>query len=139
MVLALPIVSVSIPDRLLQEVDSVLSKQGFSSRSEIVRYALREFMAERGRLRELEGEITSTITVIYERGAKNEQILNAQHGYGDVILTFLHCHVDEKHCLEVMVVKGDAGMIGKLVDALKANKRVAQVKVAVLRRPESPI
>ena len=135
------IVSISIPDRLLEEIDNSIKKRGFASRSEIVRQALRAFTAEYRSLRELEGEIVATITIIYARkhskGAERDQTFNTQHEYGNVISTFLHSHVDENNCLEVIVAKGDAGVIRKLVEALRANEQIAQVKIAVLGKPKS--
>ena len=131
------IISVSIPDKLLGQLDNSIKERGFASRSEIIRQALRVFTAEYKSLRELEGEIITTITVIYKKGANRDQMLNTQHEYGDIISTFLHSHVDEKNCLEVIVARGDAHVIRKLIDALKANEQIIQVKIAVLGRPRS--
>ncbi|MFP3985250.1 MAG: CopG family ribbon-helix-helix protein, partial [Candidatus Bathyarchaeia archaeon] len=113
-----------------------IEDRGFANRSEIVRQALRTFMAEDKNLRETEGEIISTITIIYERKAKREQIYDIQHSYGDVISTYLHAHIDDGHCLEVIVVKGQASIIKKLVDAFKTNEQIIQLKVTVLGRSE---
>ena len=130
------IVSVSIPEKLLEELDNSIKERGFASRSETIRHALRSFVAEHRSLKELEGEIVATITVIYGKAAKNNQMLSAQHEYGNIISTFLHSHVDENNCLEGMVVRGDAGTIRRLVDAMKANEQIAQVKMAVLGKPK---
>jgi len=132
----LTIVSVSIPEKLLEELDNSIKERGFASRSETIRHALRSFMAGYRSLEKLEGEIVATITVIYGKAAKNNQMLSAQHEYGNIISTFLHSHVDENNCLEVMVVRGDAGTIRRLVDAMKANEQIAQVKMAVLGKPK---
>ncbi len=121
----------------MKELDSSIKERGFASRSEIIRQALRAFIAEHRSLRELEGEIVATITVIYGKGAKDDPTFKIQHDYSNIISTFLHSHVEEENCLEVMVVKGDAGVIRRLVDALKANEQITQVKVAVLGKPRS--
>ncbi len=126
------VISVSIPDKLLEEVDSSIKDRGFANRSEIVRQALRMFITEDKSLREIEGEIVVTITIIFERKARRGRIHDVQHSYGDVISTYLHAHIDEKHCLEVLVVKGRAHLVKKLVDALKTNEQIIQMKVAML-------
>lgn len=127
------IVSVSIPDNLLERVDYSMKEDGFANRSEMVRQALRAYIAEARSLRELEGEIAATITIIYEREATKGAISDIQHSFGDIISTFLHAHIDEDYCLEVIVVKGDANIVRKLVDAFRTSEQIAQIKVAVLK------
>jgi CopG family nickel-responsive transcriptional regulator len=131
------VISVSIPDKLLEKVDRSIKEQGFANRSGMIRQALRAFMVEGGNLRELEGEIASTITIIYKKKAKREQVSDIQHNYGDIISTFLHAHLYRGYCLEVIVVRGKANTVRELVDALRTNEQIAQIKVALFRHAES--
>ena len=87
-------------------------------------------------LRELEGEIAASITIIYERDAMKGQISEIQHSFGDIISTFLHAHIEENYCLEVIVVKGEAGTIRKLVQAFRTNEQINQIKVSILKTPK---
>jgi len=86
-------------------------------------------------LRELEGEVAASISIIYDRGAQKGQISEIQHSFGDIISTFLHAHLDEGYCLEVIVVKGEAQVIRKLLDAFRANEQISQIKVSILKTP----
>ena len=126
------IVSLSIPKNLLEKVDSYIKEQGFANRSEIIRQALRAYLSENRRLSELQGKTTATITIIYQRDAKTGQITDIQHSYSNVVLTFLHTHVEEGYCIEIIVAKGDAQAIKALIDALRANKQISEVKVTIL-------
>jgi CopG family nickel-responsive transcriptional regulator len=126
------IVSLSIPKNLLEKVDSYIREQGFANRSEIIRQALRAYMSESRRLSELQGKTTATITIIYQRDAKTGQITDIQHSYSNVVLTFLHTHIEEGYCIEIIVAKGDARVIKALIDALRANKQISEVKVTIL-------
>ena len=126
------IVSISIPESLLQRIDTYIQEQGFANRSELVRQALRAYLSEGRRFGELQGKVTATITIIYRREAKRGQIADLQHSYGGAILTFLHTHVEEDRCIEIIVAREDAQIIKALVEALKANKQVSEVKVAIL-------
>jgi CopG family nickel-responsive transcriptional regulator len=127
------VISVSVPEKLLERVENSIREQGFANRSEIIRQALRAFIMESRSLRELEGEIAASITIIYERGAKKGQISEIQHSFGDIISTFLHAHIEEDYCLEVIVVKGEAGAIRKLVEAFRTNEQINQIKVSILK------
>lgn len=126
------IVSLSIPKSLLEKVDSYIKEQGFANRSEIVRQALRAYMSEGKRLNELEGKVAATITIIYQKGARTGQISDVQHSYGNMVLTFLHTHIEEGYCIEVVVAKGDVRIMKAFIAALKSNKQISEVKVTLL-------
>ncbi len=130
------VISISVPEKLLERVENSIREQGFANRSEIVRQALRTFIMESRSLRELEGEIAASITIIYRREATKGQISEIQHSFGDIISTFLHAHIDEDYCLEVIVVKGEAQNIRKLVDAFQTNEQINQIKVSLLKTPK---
>jgi CopG family nickel-responsive transcriptional regulator len=134
----MPVISVSVPEKLLDRVENSIKEQGFANRSEIVRQALRAFITETRGLRELEGEIAASITIIYERGAKKGQISEIQHSFGNIISTFLHAHIEEDYCIEVIVVKGEADNIRKLVEAFRTNEQINQIKVSILKTPKRP-
>ncbi|MQY62325.1 hypothetical protein GH146_03435 [archaeon] len=82
--------------------------------------------------------MAASITISYERDATKGQISEIQHSFGDIISTFLHAHVDEDYCLEVIVVKGEADTIRKLVDAFRTNEYISQIKVSILKTPKKP-
>jgi CopG family nickel-responsive transcriptional regulator len=80
-------------------------------------------------------EIAVSITIIYRREVTKGQISEIQHSFGDIISTFLHAHIDENYCLEVIVVKGEAKTLNKLVDAFRTNEQISQIKVSLLKAP----
>jgi CopG family nickel-responsive transcriptional regulator len=137
-VCGMTIISVSVPEKLLRRVETSIKEQGFANRSEIVRQALRTFIMESRSLREIEGEIAASITIIYQRESTKGQISEIQHSFGNIISTFLHAHIDEGHCLEVIVVKGEAESIRKLVEAFRTNEQISQIKVSILKTPTKP-
>ena len=132
------VISVSVPEKLLEHVENSIKEQGFSNRSEIIRQALRAFIRESKSLRELEGQIAASITIIYERGARKGQISEIQHSFGNIISTFLHAHIEEDYCIEVIVVKGEAEKIRKLVEAFRTNEQINQIKVSILKTSKKP-
>jgi CopG family nickel-responsive transcriptional regulator len=128
----LTIISLSVPEVLLEQVDSTIAQRGFASRSEIIRQALRLFLKEDVQIENLEGEITATITIIYREKADRKRLLDTQHVYSGLVSTFLHAHVHEGFCLEVIILKGQARTIRKFLDDLRANEQITQINVAVL-------
>jgi CopG family nickel-responsive transcriptional regulator len=131
--ITMSIVSLSIPKNLLEKVDQYAKEQGFANRSEIIRQALRTYMSESRRLDELQGKITAIITIVYQREAKRSKITDLQHKFGPAVLTFLHTHIQEGYCIEIIVARADTQVIRALVQALKANEQISQAKVTILQ------
>lgn len=125
------IVSLSIPKQLLEKVDTYIKEQGYANRSEVLRQALRTYISEAKRLDELKGTIAATLTIIYQKGARTTQKDN-QHHFSNVVLTFLHTHIEEGYCIEVIVAKGDAKLMKAFIESLRSNKQVSEVKVTIL-------
>jgi CopG family nickel-responsive transcriptional regulator len=91
------------------------------------------------KLEELKGNVIATISVYYNKEEKNEELFKLQHAFSDMITAYLHSHLTETSCLEVMVVKGSSDRLKELIDGLKANKPVKQIKFSVMTTDESEL
>ena len=78
-------------------------------------------------------EIAGTITLVYDHHKHNLQsvLTDIQHDHEDVIISTVHVHLDHHNCLEVILVRGKAGPIRKIADALIAAKGVKHGKLTV--------
>jgi CopG family nickel-responsive transcriptional regulator len=128
------IISLSLPEELLKELDDVLGEKRSATRSEVIRQAIRNYISEYNELNNVKGNVIATITVLYEKAKKNEELFQVQHEFGDMITAYLHSHLTEANCLEVLVVKGSSQRLKNLIDGLKANKPVRQIKFSVMTR-----
>ncbi len=128
------VISLSIPETLVEKIDKKIAEKGFASRSEIARQALRFYLSEDLKIDEIEGDAVATITVIYRENADRRKLLEAQHLYGSLVSTFLHAHIQEGFCLEVIILKGAAHLIEKFVDNLKQNEDIRQIKISVINK-----
>lgn len=129
-------VSLTLPEDLLSELDRVLRAQDYSSRSEAVRDALRDFLASYKWRQELKGEQLGAVVVVYEHDARGltDKLADIQHEEREVIGSVQHLHVDEKNCLETLIVRGPAKKIRELVDRIGSLKGVKQVRLATVGR-----
>ena len=130
------IISLSLPTELLEELDSALGEEKSANRSEVLRQALRSYLSEYKKLEELKGNIIATISVLYNKEEKNEELFKLQHKFSDMITAYLHSHLTETSCLEVMVIKGSSNRLKELIDGLKANKPVKQIKFSIMTTDE---
>ncbi len=127
-------ISISLPSKLLKEFDEIIAERGYASRSEAIRDAIRDYIIKHKWIHSLEGERAGSISVIYNHHASDvmEKITEIQHNYTDIIVATLHLHLDHDHCLETILVRGDAKKIRELTDRLTALKGVKQVKLSVM-------
>ena len=127
-------VSLTLPEDLLNELDLSLKAQRYASRSEAVRDALRDFLASYRWRSELKGEQLGAIIVMYEHDVRGltDELMDIQHESASFISAVQHLHVDPKNCLEILIVKGPAEEIRKLVDCLGALRGVKQAKLVVV-------
>lgn len=124
-------IGVSLPGNLLEQFDKIIDTRGYSSRSEAIRDAVRNYITEYKWLDEEGGEIVGVINVMYNHHQKgtSDAIVSLQHDYGDVITSTMHIHLSEDNCLEMIIVKGDMEGIKKLVNRITTIKGVNNVKL----------
>jgi CopG family nickel-responsive transcriptional regulator len=124
------VVSLSIPRELVADLDSLAREAGFASRSETIRYAIRNFLAQSAMESKLADMVIATLTLIYDKLAEKQSLSKLEHSYESLIKTLLHIHLDERNCLEVMVVEGPGEEIVELLKKLRSLKGMKQVKLS---------
>lgn len=121
--------SVSIPQDLLESFDRFLEKLKYK-RSRAVQEAIRMFMDEHA-WRHRENElIYGAINILYNHETRGleEALTDVQHSYMDVIKSALHMHIDEKNCMLIIAVKGEASRIKKMIDDIAGRKGIKRLK-----------
>ncbi|MDI6701455.1 CopG family ribbon-helix-helix protein [Methanothermobacter wolfeii] len=109
------VVSVSIGEKLLEEIDRIRDDMGFSGRSDVIRTAARMFIDEKKNLDELSGDINAVIFLIHHKRVE-DRVNNIKHDYEDIINTQVHSHLRDGNCLEIFILEGDAERITELSD-----------------------
>ena len=125
---------VSIDEILLNKFDHYTLRKGYVGRSEAIRDLIREALIEDS-ITENNTDVFGTITVVYDHEVRgiSSKITHIQHSYVNVIRAAVHVHVDEKNCLEVVIVHGNSEMIREIADRLKSLKGVKNVKFQLTR------
>jgi len=124
------VVSVSLNDKLLEDIDDFMDEQGFSGRSEVMRTAVRALLRDRKEISGLEGTVDAVVIVTHKDEDSGE-IDNIQHDYQDTITTQLHNHMEGHKCLEVFMLHGGAEKVKELYNKLEASSKVEQSKIIV--------
>lgn len=117
--------SVSLPESLLDELDGMVARRGFQSRSQAIaalaRDGLVEFASEVGT-----GSVGGTISLVYDYRKRDLQatLAEVQHRYYLLIVSSMHVHLEHHNYLEVLLVQGPADQLRKLTDELVTCKGV---------------
>jgi CopG family nickel-responsive transcriptional regulator len=109
--------SVSLPPSLFKAFDDSWKDMGYESRSKAAHDAFRNFISDYKWTRTETGEIAGTITLVYylnKPGLLN-QIVEAQHKFGNVVTSSMHLHLTKDKCREIIAVKGQVNHIRNLV------------------------
>lgn len=129
-------VSLTIPRELLEELDEVLEEENYSSRSEAVRDALRDFLTQYYWRKKLKGKQRGVVVMLYDHDVRGltDKLLDIQHDLRDTIISVQHLHLSDEKCLEAIIVDGSGEEIRKLADNLRSLRGVEQVKLAAVGR-----
>jgi CopG family nickel-responsive transcriptional regulator len=124
--------SISISPALASELDGLVARCGFPSRSQAVSELIRERLAER-QADAPQAVIVGTITLMYDHHKRNlnADLTEIQHDYHELIRSVLHVHVDHCLCMEVLAVCGPSARVREMADRLIATKGVQSGKLAV--------
>lgn len=116
--------SFSLERPLLDRLEQLRVEAGYGNRSEFLRDMIRGRLVDRAW--ELDEEAVGTITLVYDHHVHrlNEKLTDLQHDHHEVILATTHVHLDHHHCVEVILVRGRAGRIRAIADALRKQKGV---------------
>jgi len=124
-------IGISLPKNLLDKFDEIINYRGYSSRSEGIRDAIRNYITYYKWMSDVKGERHGVITMIYDHGQRNllATLTDIQHEFMGIIQASLHSHVTHDKCLEVVLVRGDGSELKSLAESLMSQKGVEAVRL----------
>ncbi|MDD2777476.1 MAG: nickel-responsive transcriptional regulator NikR [Methanocellales archaeon] len=124
-------IGVSLPANLLNRFDEIISLRGYSSRSEGIRDAIRNYIVDYEWISQQKGDRVGTITLIFDHSQRGlvDELTDIEHDYSKLIESSLHVHLDEINCLEVILVRGESQDVKNIVEKMMALKGVKHVKL----------
>jgi len=130
----LPIVSISLTSDLSKKLDVFIRERGYSSRSELIRDAVRNLLSEFELSRFETGRVTATITVIskHERHDVDERLMRLRHDHDKIVSGNMHIHLGKTYCLEVFITEGESEKVLNFVSKIRAMRGIQQVKYTIV-------
>ena len=124
-------IGISLPENLLNKFDEIIQQRGYSSRSEGIRDAIRNYIINFEWMSDVNGERVGVITILYNHAQRGLQdsLTEIQHDFGSIIKSSLHVHLDHDSCLEVVVLRGEGEEVRKSAERMMALKGAKHVKL----------
>lgn len=128
------VVSVSMPEELLERIDDFSEDHGYTGRSEVIREASRNLLGEFEDARLEDRELIGVITVLfnYETTNVEERMMQLRHEYEGLVAANFHSHVGSAYCMELFVLEGQLDSISRFVGRIRATKDILSVDYSVM-------
>ncbi|ELZ74854.1 CopG family ribbon-helix-helix protein [Haloferax larsenii] len=128
------VVSVSMPEELLERIDSFAGEHGYTGRSEVVREAARNLLGEFEDKRLENRDLMAVVTVIfdYETTSVEERMMGLRHEYEGLVKSNFHNHVGNHYCMELFVLEGQLQDISTFVGRIRATRDTLSVDYSVM-------
>jgi len=126
-----PIVSISINDDLLGEMEVLKKELGYTGKSELVRAAIRTLIAEKRERENLVGQVSSILIASHNEDAE-EVVTGLKHRYERCINTHLHRKQESGKCLELFILKGEASDMKRMLNEFQKNRKIDYAKLVPL-------
>lgn len=133
-------ISVSLPESLLDELDAMVQRRGYQSRSQAVAALTRDGLVEFATQLGTES-VAGTINLVYDHTQKGLQsrLAAIQHRYYLMVVTSMHVHLEDHNYMEVLLVQGPAQKLRELADALITTRGVKQGKLTLTATAMPPL
>jgi CopG family nickel-responsive transcriptional regulator len=123
--------SVAMPEQLLMQFDQLVARRGLAkNRSEVIRDLVREALVE-DECAEMGREVMGTLTIVYNHHATDleSKLHDIQHRFLGSVVSSMHVHLDPDNCLEVIVLRGEAGDVRDIANMLLGIRGVKNGKL----------
>ena len=127
----MPIVSISLNDEILKQIDALQKNLGFSGRSDAIRAGIRSFVSEEKQKEDLSGNVNAILLVIHNDEYDN-QVTEVKHSYEDLITMHLHSKIEGDKCMELFILKGESNPVAEITKKFQINKKMDTVKLVAL-------
>jgi CopG family transcriptional regulator, nickel-responsive regulator len=123
-------ISISLPEKLLSDLDRMVEQRGFESRSQAVNEMLHKFLLEHKN--DVGDEVMVGIIALFYNNAVpglQKQLADLQVRYIDEVISSLHVHLMDNKTMEVVLVQGPARTLQMIADEMTSKRGVISGRI----------
>lgn len=125
------IISASLSEKMIQDMDHLKDSLGFATRSEIIRAGIRTLLEQENNDQNLDA-ISSSILLVVHQNKFDSKVVKIKHDYEDLIKTHLHSKIDDDRCIEMFLLGGDGKRINSITKGFLADRTMDIVKMLTI-------
>lgn len=124
---------VSLENDLLESLDEYVVNNGFSNRSQAIRFLVEKNVAETKW--QCNHIVAGTIVIMYDRIKQDitTKIASVEQQYKDAILSSSQYFINENFCLHIVTIMGTANRLTELSDRLTTIRGIKHGKLVMSR------
>jgi CopG family transcriptional regulator, nickel-responsive regulator len=131
-------ISISLESALLSAFDANIVSRGYATRSEAIRDLIRAHLIREEPSEAKNGsaeQVVAIVTLVYDHHARElaARLIDKQHHHHNLVVSSLHIHLGERHCLEVSVLRGPPAEVRHLGEELLSTRGVLHGDVTYTR------
>ncbi len=123
-------ISISLPEKLLRDLDRMVKERGFESRSQAVNEMLHNALTEHSN--DVGDDVMVGIIALFYNNAVRglqKQLADLQVRYIDEVISSLHVHLMDNKTMEVVLVQGPARTLQMIADEMTAKRGVISGRI----------
>jgi CopG family transcriptional regulator, nickel-responsive regulator len=126
-------ITITIDDELLEAVDHLMSRRGYSSRSEAMRDIIRD-MTDRERLAAPEANCIGVFTYVFDQSVRDlpRRLTSAYLDRHDLSISSLRVHLNHESCLDMSVLRGPLEDVRAFTDAVASQRGVRHAELHLI-------
>lgn len=119
-------ITIAIEKDLVDRLDEIVARSGSGNRSETIRDLIRKRVLDEASPGAERRTAVGTVTLVYDHEKRElaDRLLDAGHAHHGEILATLHVHLDERHCLEVVAMRGKVRELRHIAEHILGMKGV---------------
>lgn len=123
---------ISMPQTLIEQFDAMILEQGYDNRSEAIRDLVRKALLAPSQI-QADSQAAGTIVMVYDHHVSDLPMVltELQHEYHQEINSTLHIHLNQRQCLEIIVVRGIVHRLRELQQRIQVQKGVFYAELSV--------
>lgn len=127
----MPIVSLSLPEQMILDMDGIQKSLGFTGRSELVRASIRLLLQDVKEKNSLSGN-ASAVVVVTHNEENEEPVTRIKHKFDNIVRTHVHNKIEKNNCVELFLLEGQANSITSMTQEFQKEDLIKSVKLIVL-------
>ena len=122
------IISISLDEKTLSDLERARLELGFFGRSEAIRAGMRMLLEEMHMEKRLKGKLSAVLLVAHPHSAE-KQVSEIKHEFDSIVKTQVHSHLRDGKCLEIFMLEGDAKKMGEMARLFRTNAKIGNAKL----------